>query len=380
VEPGLEHLIPSTKESWKASSLAARRVQPDQLSLAQLGALSPQARSAYDRLRRVWHANLGPFETPQLVKLRNELSLIVDSNEDDFDKPKADRAHINEDWLREQYLVLGRTQADIAAELGCCYPHAARSLKRLGIPTRARQRNLDPPAGSPAILAPALRRLEGPDRLRLFELTMRHDSVREAAAELGVTESALGQRLRLLEREFGQPLFIRAFSGPNGRHQATMFGREVLEALREVPPDSKDLRRVWRPGRKLVDHGACITLTCDTGTREAATDYSTPRSAHDGAENLLQSCRAVGVVRSHWTWRFLAGSRPLARWPVGACGLSPLLSTMSLVRVGSVSPDLVILIRSVALPLWVMIRGSSPATRQTYNPSTVGRSRSALRG
>lgn len=126
---------------------------------------------------------------------------------------KADRAHINEDWLREQYLVLGRTKADIAAELGCCYPHVARSLKRLGIPTRARQRNLEIPARSPAILAPALRRLEGPDRLRLFDFTMRHDSIRDAAVELGVTESDLGQRLRLLEREFGQPLFIRAFSG-----------------------------------------------------------------------------------------------------------------------------------------------------------------------
>jgi hypothetical protein len=89
VEPGLEHLIPSTKESWKASSQAAKRVQPDELSLAQLAALSEEARIAYDRLRRIWHANLGPFETPQLVKLRNELSLIVDSNEDDFDKPKG---------------------------------------------------------------------------------------------------------------------------------------------------------------------------------------------------------------------------------------------------------------------------------------------------
>lgn len=42
----------------------------------------------YNDRRAVWHANIGPIKTPQLLSLHDDLAEIVDSNRQDGDKAK----------------------------------------------------------------------------------------------------------------------------------------------------------------------------------------------------------------------------------------------------------------------------------------------------
>lgn len=87
--PILGNLALSRKEDFKAFAEAVRRLQPETLTRTGLGSLSPKARAEYDRLRREWHANLGPIKTPQLAELHEDLWDIVDSNLQDGDKAKG---------------------------------------------------------------------------------------------------------------------------------------------------------------------------------------------------------------------------------------------------------------------------------------------------
>ncbi|MGW5132629.1 ATP-binding protein [Streptomyces sp. NPDC004135] len=56
--------------------------------MTQLAAMSPRALLMHNDDRAVWHANIGPIDTPQLLSLHDELSEIVDSNRQDGDKTK----------------------------------------------------------------------------------------------------------------------------------------------------------------------------------------------------------------------------------------------------------------------------------------------------
>lgn len=77
------------KEGWRSFVQAAARHQPEALTYKQIRALDNDARLAYDKQRRVWHANLGPLKTPQLAGLHEDLWDIVDSNAQDGDKAKG---------------------------------------------------------------------------------------------------------------------------------------------------------------------------------------------------------------------------------------------------------------------------------------------------
>jgi hypothetical protein len=66
----------------------ARREQPENLSRAQIKALSGRDRTVYNDRRAVWHANLGPIATPQLRTLHDDLDEIVAANRHDGDKAK----------------------------------------------------------------------------------------------------------------------------------------------------------------------------------------------------------------------------------------------------------------------------------------------------
>ncbi|MFI6663136.1 TniB family NTP-binding protein [Streptomyces sp. NPDC050523] len=79
----------SRKEDFQVFVDAPRRTQPERLNRMELPALVEQARSAYDRARRQWHANLGPIRTPQLGALHEDLWDTVDSNQQDGDKAKG---------------------------------------------------------------------------------------------------------------------------------------------------------------------------------------------------------------------------------------------------------------------------------------------------
>lgn len=53
------------------------------------------------------------------------------------------------------------------------------------------------------------RRLPPAQTLHAFDAAARHMSFTEAARELGITQAAVSQRIRLLEHRLGQPLFLR---------------------------------------------------------------------------------------------------------------------------------------------------------------------------
>ncbi|MDX3800814.1 TniB family NTP-binding protein [Streptomyces sp. AK04-3B] len=87
--PPLDNLTLSRKEGFRQLAQAPPRVQPDELTVKELAALSDRPRAVYDRQRRDWHANLGPIRTPQLAALQEDLWDIVDSNVQDGDKAKG---------------------------------------------------------------------------------------------------------------------------------------------------------------------------------------------------------------------------------------------------------------------------------------------------
>ena len=88
-EPDLSNLSLSRKEDFQLFAETPPRVQPEQLTLRQVKSLSEEARADRARRLRVWHANLGPFDTPQLADLHEDMWDIIDSNAQDGDKVKG---------------------------------------------------------------------------------------------------------------------------------------------------------------------------------------------------------------------------------------------------------------------------------------------------
>ena len=80
------------------------RVQPPCLSAAQIAALPVIERTRYNDARAVWHANIGPIRTPQLLDLHEHLGGIVAANRQDGDKNKPAA-------LVDAYPGLGKTTA-----------------------------------------------------------------------------------------------------------------------------------------------------------------------------------------------------------------------------------------------------------------------------
>src|ERR1700738_5041617 len=87
--PSLDNLTLSRKEGWRAYVEAPPRRQPDGLTQQELAALSDRARAAYNRQRRIWHANLPTIKTAQLLELHESLWDLVASNQQDGEKAKG---------------------------------------------------------------------------------------------------------------------------------------------------------------------------------------------------------------------------------------------------------------------------------------------------
>ena len=79
---------PTRLAGWLQEVNGPGRVQPAQLTRAQLASLSPRELLRHNDQREVWHANIGPIQTPQLRALREDLAEIVESNRHDGDKTK----------------------------------------------------------------------------------------------------------------------------------------------------------------------------------------------------------------------------------------------------------------------------------------------------
>ncbi|MET8337816.1 ATP-binding protein [Streptosporangium canum] len=79
---------PTRLPGWLQEVNGPDRVQPEHLTRAQLADLSPRELLRHNDRRKVWHANIGPIQTPQLRALHEDLAEIVESNRHDGDKTK----------------------------------------------------------------------------------------------------------------------------------------------------------------------------------------------------------------------------------------------------------------------------------------------------
>ena len=79
----------SVKEGWFEMVDAPVRKRPAAKTTKQLAAMTNAERLLYNELRAVWHANLGPIQTPQLEQVHEDLWEIVNSNRQDGDKVKG---------------------------------------------------------------------------------------------------------------------------------------------------------------------------------------------------------------------------------------------------------------------------------------------------
>lgn len=89
IAPGAGGYSLSRKEGWIQMVSAPPRRRPEILDARQLQQLSEAARAAYDDTRGVWHANLGPFTTPQLARIQEEMEEVLASNRQDGDRVKG---------------------------------------------------------------------------------------------------------------------------------------------------------------------------------------------------------------------------------------------------------------------------------------------------
>jgi AAA domain len=85
----LHNISLTRKEDWEKFVNAKPRTKPDILSRNEISTLSDAALDSYNAKRRDWHANLGPFQTPQYRALHDDLWAIVDSNVQDGDRAKG---------------------------------------------------------------------------------------------------------------------------------------------------------------------------------------------------------------------------------------------------------------------------------------------------
>jgi hypothetical protein len=85
----LDNLTLARKEGWRDYVEAAKRIRPDDLSKAEIRQLSEAATDIHNQRRADWHNNLGPFRTPQLVALHDDLWDILDASTQDGNHAKT---------------------------------------------------------------------------------------------------------------------------------------------------------------------------------------------------------------------------------------------------------------------------------------------------
>ena len=148
------------------------------------------------------------------------------------------------------------------------------------------------------------KRLPPLDSLRVLAACVRHGNFSRAAAELGITPTAVSQRIRALEAEMGVQLFKRHGPKLTATDRARALGQRLEQALLLVRSAVDDCRRVKQP----------LRVTC---APTFAARWLMPRlsayHAMPGADAIvLDNTQAVlpeaGFRRSHSQWQ-----RPMAR-------------------------------------------------------------------
>ncbi|MEM8797305.1 MAG: LysR substrate-binding domain-containing protein [Pseudomonadota bacterium] len=94
-------------------------------------------------------------------------------------------------------------------------------------------------------------------RLRPFEAAARHESFSLAAAELGMTQTAVSKQIALLESELGQTLFERRNRAVFLTDAGRRLGRVVSEALSDVAAEIARLRGSRRSDELVLHCQLC---------------------------------------------------------------------------------------------------------------------------
>ncbi|MEO0429700.1 MAG: LysR substrate-binding domain-containing protein [Pseudomonadota bacterium] len=94
-------------------------------------------------------------------------------------------------------------------------------------------------------------------RLRPFEAAARHESFSLAAAELGMTQTAISKQIALLEQELGTRLFERRNRAVFLTDAGRRLGRVVGEALTEIATEIAALRGQRRSGELVLHCQLC---------------------------------------------------------------------------------------------------------------------------
>ncbi|MCR9218611.1 MAG: LysR substrate-binding domain-containing protein [Alphaproteobacteria bacterium] len=94
-------------------------------------------------------------------------------------------------------------------------------------------------------------------RLKPFEAAARHESFSLAAAELGMTQTAVSKQIGLLEKELGTPLFERRNRAVFLTDAGRRLGRVVGAALSDVAAEVARLRGHRRSGELVLHCQLC---------------------------------------------------------------------------------------------------------------------------
>ncbi|RZS91128.1 TniB protein [Motilibacter rhizosphaerae] len=70
----------NSRTGWLAAVNEQKPPKPTTIPTADLAAVSQLDLARYNRERRAWHQNLGPFKTPSLRRVLEDLDLVVESN------------------------------------------------------------------------------------------------------------------------------------------------------------------------------------------------------------------------------------------------------------------------------------------------------------
>lgn len=141
--------------------------------------------------------------------------------------------HVDPEWLRQQYVDLGRPMPDIAREIGCSPAQVARLAREFSIPLRDRGGRSHASATRPAdvpggVLPLALRGQGGEQRVRRFLVVAESRSMNDAAQRMGINPVTVLSQLRRTEQAVGGQLIERATKS-HAAHTFTALGRELVE-------------------------------------------------------------------------------------------------------------------------------------------------------
>jgi len=189
------------------------------------------------------------FTRPVVAEIAKELGYTL--------TPGQRRKVVDEQWLREQYIIKRRSFPDIATQCGVSEMTVTRYARQYGIPSRPQGVVSHPHMVTKldSTIHRDIRRaveggLHGWQRLRRFLAITTFPTVDDAANHLSVDQSTLVRQIQRLEQDIGAPLFTRATRAQPMR--LTRRGTALLRAL-ETPQVQRYLTTAPAQGTKATD-------------------------------------------------------------------------------------------------------------------------------